>query len=218
MNPRRFLNILRSPSGALILFILGLAIVLWLVNSRSDSSGSSGDTTTATPTPKPGKGQQLTQTVERGMSPFNPPQPSSTPPRTMYSMPSVARRKAQRIRQPCVREEYMKIWNSDVMKAGGTPSITDFETEAVLQGESGSAGWKRKAFAKAGSNPLSTLSNQLVQSIGMFGTVWARNDGAEARLTLGKSSIVLELPQAVKYDAEMKAIKDARARSNVPKF
>jgi hypothetical protein len=58
-----------------------------------------------------------------------------------------------------VREEYTKIWNSDVMKAGGTPSITDFETEAVLQGERGSTGWKRKVLAKLDSNPLSTLTN-----------------------------------------------------------
>ncbi len=34
MNPRRFLNFFRSPTGALTLFLLGLAIVLMLVNSR----------------------------------------------------------------------------------------------------------------------------------------------------------------------------------------
>ena len=68
---------LRSPSGALALFILGLAIVLVLVNSRRDASGRS-DAGVAI-TPRPTKGQQVTQTVERGMSPFNPPQPSATP-------------------------------------------------------------------------------------------------------------------------------------------
>ncbi|MEP6669772.1 MAG: hypothetical protein ABJF10_11500 [Chthoniobacter sp.] len=117
-----------------------------------------------------------------------------------------------------VREEYTKIWNSDVMKAGGSPSIKDFETEAVLKGETSTGTWKQKALAKSGENGLATLSNQLVHSMGILGTVWVRNDGAEARLTLGKASILLELPQAVKYDAEMKAIKEARARSNVPKF
>ena len=79
MNPRRFLNLLRSPSGALTLFILGLAVVLLLVNSRRSSNNRADETDASTP--KPTKGQQLTQTVERGMSPFNPPQPSGTPPR-----------------------------------------------------------------------------------------------------------------------------------------
>jgi hypothetical protein len=69
---------LRSPSGALALFILGLAIVLVLVNSRREANPRSNDDVAITPTPKKGQ-QQLTQTVERGMSPFNPPQPSATP-------------------------------------------------------------------------------------------------------------------------------------------
>ena len=84
MNPRRFLNMLRSPAGALILFILGLAIVLMLVNSRRDPNARPDDG--AAVTPKPAKGQQVTQTVERGMSPFNPPQPNATP--TRASAPS----------------------------------------------------------------------------------------------------------------------------------
>jgi hypothetical protein len=79
MNPRRFLNLLRSPSGALALFILGLAVVLILVNSRRGPNDRSDNASAVTP--KPVNGQQLTQTVERGMSPFNPPQPTGTPPR-----------------------------------------------------------------------------------------------------------------------------------------
>ena len=48
MNPRRFLNLLRSPSGALTLFLLGLMIVLVMVNSRREPGGRSGP---VTPTP-----------------------------------------------------------------------------------------------------------------------------------------------------------------------
>ncbi|MEP6669776.1 MAG: TrbI/VirB10 family protein [Chthoniobacter sp.] len=86
MNPRRFINLLRSPSGALTLFVLGLAIVLILVNSRRGSNGRSDDTTAVTP--KPANGQQITQTVERNISPFNPPQPSGTPPRATAPAPA----------------------------------------------------------------------------------------------------------------------------------
>ena len=34
MNPRRFINFFRSPTGALTLFLLGLVFVLLMVNSR----------------------------------------------------------------------------------------------------------------------------------------------------------------------------------------
>ena len=79
MSPRRFLNLLRSPTGALILFLLGLAVLLFLVNSRRGAGERLSDTPAVTP--KPVKGQQLTQTVDRGMTPFNPPLPGPTPSR-----------------------------------------------------------------------------------------------------------------------------------------
>lgn len=85
MNPRRFLNLLRSPAGALTLFILGLAIVLILVNSRRDSRN--GATRADDSSLKPVQGQQIAQTVERAMAPFNPPQPGEKPVRTEPSAP-----------------------------------------------------------------------------------------------------------------------------------
>ena len=50
MNPRLLLNFLRSPTGALVLFLIGLVIVLILVNSRRpfDSSIPKGRTATLT--------------------------------------------------------------------------------------------------------------------------------------------------------------------------
>ncbi|MDQ3622382.1 MAG: TrbI/VirB10 family protein [Verrucomicrobiota bacterium] len=75
MNPRRFLNMLRSPSGALALFLLGLIVVLVMVNSRRNPGDRSNATNAATTSaPKSARDQQLTQTVEREISPFHPPQ------------------------------------------------------------------------------------------------------------------------------------------------
>jgi hypothetical protein len=82
MSPRRFLNMLKSPSGALALFLLGLIVILVMVISRRGGNDSSGmGDASATPTPKV-PGQQLRQTVERSIAPFDPPQPDAkvTPP------------------------------------------------------------------------------------------------------------------------------------------
>lgn len=72
MNPRRFLNFFRSPTGALALFLIGLVIVLLLVNSRRPSQNrislipqkSSAKAGVITP--------QLPETVRRNMVPFDP--------------------------------------------------------------------------------------------------------------------------------------------------
>lgn len=120
--------------------------------------------------------------------------------------------------QYVVREEYTKIWNSAVMKAGGTPTIRDFECEAVLEGERGNLAWRRKLIAAAGNNVSSTIANQLALGTGLAGRIWIRDDGAVAQWTLGGGSIILDLPQALKYDAELKASKEQKARAAVPKF
>ncbi len=117
-----------------------------------------------------------------------------------------------------VREEYTKIWNRVTMKAGGSTRIADFEADAVLKGEAGTGTWKPKHFGKADNDLVTTLGNQLAHSSGLLGTHWIRGDGAEARLLFGNSAMLFELPQALKWEAESKAIKEARARSNVPKF
>jgi Bacterial conjugation TrbI-like protein len=77
MNPRRFLNFLRSPTGGLILFLLGLAFVLILVNSRKPTEAR------LVAQSKPGV-PQLPDTVRREMVPFATPTPrpklETTPP------------------------------------------------------------------------------------------------------------------------------------------
>ena len=69
MSPRRLLNLLRSPAGALVLFLLGFALLLFLVNSRGDSSD---DKSSGMQQPKASNSQQLTQSVEREITPFRP--------------------------------------------------------------------------------------------------------------------------------------------------
>lgn len=117
-----------------------------------------------------------------------------------------------------VREEYTKIWNSSVQKAGGTPTIRDFECRAVLEGNMGSGEWRPKVMAQRGKDVTSTLANQLSLSMGLAGNNWVRDDGATACLQLGGASVTLSLPQAIKYETELKAQRDANARAAVPKF
>ena len=82
MNPRRFLNFFRSPTGALTLFLVGLVIILLLVNSRRPSHMASL-VTRKTSTKAAANSQQLPETIRRDMVPFDPqsqePKPSSTP-------------------------------------------------------------------------------------------------------------------------------------------
>ena len=73
MNPRRFINFFRSPTGALTLFLVGLALVLIMVNSRRpfDSKGRLAATKSASKA----SAAQLPETVRRNMVPFGTPTP-----------------------------------------------------------------------------------------------------------------------------------------------
>jgi hypothetical protein len=112
--------------------------------------------------------------------------------------------------------EYRKIWNSEVMKKGGTIQIRDYERDAVLKGEAGSGPWQEKLLGDLDRNPIQALTNQFTHLTGISGKVWIREDGAIARMR--SDSLVLDLPQARKYEAELKAIKDQKARAAVPRF
>lgn len=79
-----------------------------------------------------------------------------------------------------VREEYRKIWNSDVMKEGGTIQIRGFERDAVLQGEARSGPWQEKVIGDLDRNPIQALTNQFTYLTGITGRVWLREDGAIA--------------------------------------
>ena len=72
MNPRRFLNFFRSPTGALALFLIGLVIVLLLVNSRRPSQNRLSLFPQKSSTKAGAITPQLPETVRRNMVPFDP--------------------------------------------------------------------------------------------------------------------------------------------------
>jgi hypothetical protein len=119
-------------------------------------------------------------------------------------------------REYVVRQEYRKIWNAEVMKKGGVIHVRDFERDAVLKSEASTGTWREKLSGDLSWNPVQALTNQLVHASGLGGKIWLREDGAVARAL--HDSVMLELPQALKYEAELKAIKEQKARAAVPKF
>jgi len=116
-----------------------------------------------------------------------------------------------------MREEYTKDWNTEVRLAGGSPMIADYERDAILKGEAEGKQWKLKLLADPDPDPVVTLSKQLAHSLGFMGSVWIRDDGAVARVP-GGMQMILELPAALKRDAELKAIKEKKLKEGVPGF
>lgn len=112
-----------------------------------------------------------------------------------------------------VREEYRKIWNSEVMKRGGVIQIRDFERDAVLEAEGGLPRWSQK-LVDGGNDRKADLSTQFAHALLQTGNTWGRDDGAVARRQLGGDSITLDLPQALRYEAELRTIKDRNARAD----
>jgi hypothetical protein len=77
MSPRRFINALKSPSGLLVLFLVALAIVLFMINSRRDGSAAAEK---ASSNARRGEAApQVRQNVEREIAPFNPPRANEKP-------------------------------------------------------------------------------------------------------------------------------------------
>ena len=107
-----------------------------------------------------------------------------------------------------VREEYTKL-----LKPNVSLQISEDERKAILEGEGGLANW---AEQKKSGNPLQLLPNPVC---GLIGPSWVRAaDSAVAVLTLGGSPLRMELPQAQKYEQELKAIKAQQTKAAVPKF
>jgi restriction system protein len=109
-----------------------------------------------------------------------------------------------------VREEYRKIWNSQVMKAGGVIQIRDFERDATLEAEGGT--WTLRQLADRGPDVSSTMANQFLRSVGIT-KAWMRNDGATARMDMAAGAITFDLPQALKHEADLKATREQKART-----
>lgn len=108
-----------------------------------------------------------------------------------------------------VREEYTKL-----LKPNVSLQISEDERKAILEGEGGLANW---AVQKPGiGNPLQLLPKPVC---GLIGPSWVRAaDSAVAVLALGGAPFRFELPQASKYEQELKAIKAQQTKAAVPKF
>ena len=91
MNPRRFLNFFRSPTGALTLFLIGLIIILLLVNSRRPSHYLASTAARKGSLKAAATNQQLPETIRRDMVPFDPqsnePKTEATPQPKKFQSP-----------------------------------------------------------------------------------------------------------------------------------
>ena len=93
MNPRRFLNFFRSPTGALTLFLIALVIILLLINSRRPSHAASREARKSS-IKAAATNQQLPETIKRDIVPFDPQsgEPKSIPtpqPKSQSTAPSL---------------------------------------------------------------------------------------------------------------------------------
>lgn len=116
-----------------------------------------------------------------------------------------------------VREEYRKIWNTAVYKAGGTLMIRDFERDAVIQAEGGNL-WIPQRFGNAGTELYSTLLNHFTHLAGVTGAMWTRSDGAVARADAIGTSLTFDLPQAMKYEIALSEAMDRKAREDAARI
>ena len=111
-----------------------------------------------------------------------------------------------------VREEYTKLPMPNIAL-----QISEDERKAILDGEGGMANWTERKTGELSVNPVKLLQNQLTHSF--MGRTWTRSaDSAVAVHALGGISLRLDLPQALKYEQELKAIKEQKAKAAVPKF
>jgi hypothetical protein len=115
---------------------------------------------------------------------------------------------------PAVRMDYSKA-----IKAGVTPTIQDYELQAIMTANTPSGmTWKQVAY----NNPDSPNTGLSKIFEGYFAGVagekmWQRSDGAILWLR-SKLIVRVELPAAHEYEAKLKAEKEQKARSAVPQF
>jgi hypothetical protein len=110
-----------------------------------------------------------------------------------------------------VREEYRKLWNTDINKAGGTMMLRDFERVAVLQAEGGNL-WVEWKSGTPGIELYSPQLNQFTHLAGITGNIWMRKDGAIARTDAVGMMITFDLPQALKHEVELTAANQQKVR------
>lgn len=104
-----------------------------------------------------------------------------------------------------VREEYKKVWNGQINKAGGVFQIRDFERNAILEAEGGQ--WHSTTTEDLGAALPSPSMFPLLRAYATF-RIWTRSDGAIALRSFGDGKLLLNLPQAFKYEAGLHGVRD----------
>lgn len=92
--------------------------------------------------------------------------------------------------------------------------LGDTEDQAISRSDGKE--WTRNVTGNLGLNPEKALTNRLAHFAN--GQSWVREDGATANRPPGGMFFRLALPQAAKYEAELKAIRERKQRETVPTF
>jgi hypothetical protein len=105
----------------------------------------------------------------------------------------------------------------DFQKFGSDVQIKDYELEAIMKANTpGGMTWVPMAYDNPDS-PNKGLAKAVESFVAVGQKMWRRSDSAI--LWLRSNLIVrLELPAAREYEARLKAEKEQKARSSVPKF
>ena len=113
---------------------------------------------------------------------------------------------------PAVRMDYQKILTTKV-----NPTIQDYELQAIMTANTpGGVSWAPMAYDNPDS-PNKGLAKAVESFVAVGQKMWRRSDSAI--LWLRSNLIVrLELAAAREYEAKLKAEKEQKARSSVPKF
>lgn len=115
-------------------------------------------------------------------------------------------------REYVVRQTYHKRWDPSVINSGTNDAIADHERDWLLNVEAGTRTWTKRSSTGYGDTLKESLIKQfLVPREWNLGTIWLREDGAIARMEGLNRVMMFDLPQARKYEAELKAIKEAQA-------
>lgn len=91
--------------------------------------------------------------------------------------------------------------------------IRDFERQAVLEAEGGNL-WAEWKSGNPGIELYSPQLNQFTHLAGVTGKIWIRNDRAIARADAVGTMITFDLPQALKYEVELTAANQQKARQD----
>lgn len=106
-----------------------------------------------------------------------------------------------------VREEYTKSRNGQAIGTKQDLAIQDFERNQVFEMESGQSVWAERTVANDLGGFSPEFGDKLLKLVGVTGKMWRGPSEAIARMPTGKNSLILELPQALKHEIQLEAIR-----------